>query len=185
MPALRVEGKCAVVVAHPDDETLWAGALLAHYGERFDVICCTIPRKEPVRAWKFFDVSRLLGFHPRLWPMLEPVNATQPIVHLGQIDISGYDLIVTHNEAGEYGHLHHQQVHHWVMDQANGAQVACFGYGLEGEPVGLGESDHEEKMMALQCYDHASALSDEPKYLELMRRYYPTGLGEETYRVMR
>ena len=175
---MKIGKKNAVIVAHPDDESLWAGSLLADRGPEFDVIVCSIPRREPERAWKFFDVAKLLGFHPRVYPVLEPSGANFPMTHLHNIDIWGYDLIVTHNEKGEYGHLHHRQVHDWVKREAKG-EIAYFGYGIEGEE--LSHQNLEVKQQAIQCYDHPSALTDEPKYIELMRRYYPDGLTAETY----
>ena len=93
----------AVVVAHPDDETLWASSQC----EGADVICCTVPYRDPERAIKFFEAVRILGGYPILIPFQESIG--EPIPHLREVDLSRYDTVVTHNADGEYGHLHHIQ----------------------------------------------------------------------------
>ena len=175
--------KNVVVVAHPDDESLWAGGLLSNYGHFFDVICCTIPRREPERAQKFLDVARFLKFRPVLIPHQEPESPRHPIGHLALVDVTGYDLVVTHNKKGEYGHPHHMQVHRHVREHAEG-KVLNFGYGVGGEPLMLENGAAARKLEAIKMYDHESAVAGVPKHEELMKRYYPAGLGVETYVVL-
>jgi hypothetical protein len=51
--------------------------------------------------------------------------------------ISQYDMLLTHNAVGEYGHKHHIAVHH-AMKQT-GRPMRVFGYGLttDGHSVDL------------------------------------------------
>src|SRR6266705_2571148 len=96
----------ALVVAHCDDESLWFGGLLAAEPGDWTIIACSIPRTDPIRAWKFFDACEVLGAKPRLLPFVE----SGPLELLGntdRLDLAGFDQIVTHNVVGEYGHRHH------------------------------------------------------------------------------
>src|SRR5687767_15907439 len=102
-----------IVVAHPDDETLWASSLpIKHRDKRWTIICCSVPRHDSIRAYKFFDACEVLGATPRLVPATES-PPDKALSHLDVIDLSKFDCIVTHNELGEYGHLHHQNVHEY------------------------------------------------------------------------
>lgn len=163
----------ALVVAHPDDEVLWAGGLLARYGERITVICCSIPRSDPIRAWKFFDVCDVLGAKARLIPFVEalPGDALQ---NLGALDLSVFDLIVTHNDVGEYGHAHHRTLHRFVKERW-GDKAATFGHrpGGHGTKVLYLTADEQAlKLRALQCYDHISPNDGgKPKWQALLDRY--------------
>lgn len=158
-----------VVVAHPDDEVMWAGGLLARYGDRFTVICCSIPARDPVRAWKFFDACEVLGAKARLLPFQEQPPA--PLAHLDLLDLSGFDLIVTHNEAGEYGNPHHSQINRHIMARWPD-KTATFGWPSGGDTVlNLTEAEQEKRMAALRCYDHVSPSDGRPKWEALLARY--------------
>ena len=161
-----------VVVAHSDDEVLWSGGLLARYGEKFTVICCSIPRADPVRAWKFFEACDIFGAKPRLIPFTEtPVQTA--LDNLGLLDLSGFDCVVTHNREGEYGHHHHRTLHSFVMKQWQD-KTATFGWSPErrGDIVlHLTAQEQAKKIAALRCYDHTSPRDQKPKWEALLERY--------------
>lgn len=124
-------GRWALVVAHPDDESMWFGGLLLTHPGNWTVICCSIPRIDPVRAWKFFDACASLNATPRLIPFPEP-EPSQDLhqIMLDLLDLHQFDLVVTHNEVGEYGHRHHRNVHHRVVDTFPGP-ILCSGIGMD------------------------------------------------------
>lgn len=170
----------AVVVAHPDDETLWAGVLISSNKGAFDVICCTVPRRDPDRAIRFAYAVKELGGYPVLVPFVEP-NPDRDIQHLDAVDLSPYDLIVTHNSKGEYGHLHHRNVHDYVRD-SRARRIFTFGYG-GGEHEIVNEGDDKER--ALRCYDHKSpADGGVPKWQALLNKY-PVDLHKEFFNAIR
>jgi len=171
-----------VVACHPDDEVLWAGGMLARYADRFTVICCSIPRSDPIRAWKFFDVCDVLGVKARLLPFTES-EPNEGLQHLGVLDLSGFDLIVTHNRVGEYGHAHHRQMNRFIWERW-GTKTATFGYRPDGRGsivLHLTADEQAKKQAALRCYDHVSPHDGgKPKWQALLDRYKPD-LRVETF----
>ncbi len=161
-----------LVVAHPDDETLWCGGLLLRYHTNFQVICCSIPRRDPIRAWKFYDACHRLAIRrARILPVIEP-DASSNFDHLSMLDLSEFDCIVTHNAVGEYGHKQHVSVHEYVRSRWADRMIS-IGYGLPpGETkVVLTAEESRRKQLALQCYDHTSSSDRKPKWEALLQRY--------------
>jgi len=166
-------GQGAVIVAHPDDECLWASAVFG-CKPGTHAICCTIPRKDPERIAWFALACAELGAVPLVVPVVEPA-ADEPLDHLSllQLEDMKYDWVVTHNERGEYGHRHHQDVHWYVRDHApRGARVFAFGYGLPAEgPRITMHVDMDFKLRALRKYNHTSKTDTAPKWQALLSRY--------------
>ena len=163
-----------VVTAHPDDEILWAGGFLIR-NPGTTVICCSVPRHDSIRAWKFFDACYALDAKPRLLPSTES-SPDQLLTHLESIDLSQYDLIVTHNSEGEYGHLHHQCVHEYVVSNWKDKKIQTFGYRKNGEgkiKIHLNPEECERKLQALKKYDHIWPYNGNniPKWEALLHRY--------------
>lgn len=186
----------AIVVAHPDDETLWCGGLMARFPRRWTVICCSIPRTDPIRAWKFFAACEFLGATARLLPFTEP-GPDEPLGNLEALDLAGFDCIVTHNEVGEYGHRHHRDVHAHVLARAADRAVA-IGYRVPARPVAndrcaetcvlrLSDPDFWRKREALARYDHVAPHDNgRPKSRALLDRYGAIfDLSVETYERIR
>ena len=172
-----------VVTAHPDDETLWCGGLLARYGG-WTVICCSIPRTDPIRAYKFFAACEVLDAKGRLLPFVES-NPHEPLQNLDALDLSGFDCVVTHNEVGEYGHRHHLTLHQHIAQRWPDKMVT-IGYGTTSRPssqtITLTPYDIQRKHAALRCYDHISPSDGKPKWQALLERYGSMfDLNIETY----
>jgi LmbE family N-acetylglucosaminyl deacetylase len=142
-----------VVVAHPDDEVLWGAGLMLRYPHReWTVICCSIPRLDLVRAYKFFASCERLGARGRLLPFCESAI----MAGLKYLDLAGFDCIVTHNAAGEYGHAQHRLIHKYVVKK-NAQPIITFGANRTGRGAFVLRLTKEElirKMAALRCYDH-------------------------------
>lgn len=145
----------AIIVAHPDDETLWCGGLMLRYPGNWTVICCSIPTRDAIRAWKFFQACETLGARGRVYPYIE--TRGKPLSELAHIDLREFTFVATHNEVGEYGHEHHKQINQYVFNTFSGPMLK-FGYGCERKDddliVDLTDAEYEQKIKALKSYDH-------------------------------
>lgn len=177
--------RSVLVVAHPDDEALWFGGLLAAEPGDWTVVCCSIPQSDPERAWKFFDSCRILGAVPRLVPYAERGRELPP-QHLVLLDdiLGGFDRIVTHSSAGEYGHSAHVALNRTIVGRWPGQSIAgCYGKAQGPRRLALTPQQLAIKMAALRAYDHcAPADGGKPKWQALIDRYGGEfDLGVESY----
>ncbi|MDO9529802.1 MAG: hypothetical protein Q7J27_11695 [Syntrophales bacterium] len=131
---------CAVIVAHPDDETLWAGGLmLMHPQARWTVV--TICRKsDPDRAPKFFRAIAEFNASGSMGdlddgPEQKPLhNALVQNTIMELLPSDRYDLIITHSGTGEYTrHLRHEETAQavlklWKSDKLRAGQLWSFAY---------------------------------------------------------
>jgi LmbE family N-acetylglucosaminyl deacetylase len=175
---IEVGQRPAVIVAHPDDECLFAaGLVLRNWAKPWTIICCSIPRRDPIRAWKFFDACEVLGAKGRLLPSQES-EPSEPLCGLPQVGLlEEFDCIVTHNQWGEYGHTHHQQVARHFADAAGQRRLITFGYRKDGrgaESIELNERERQLKAQAMRCYNHVLPYEqwEWPKWRALEHRYY-------------
>jgi len=171
--------KKLVLVAHPDDETLWAGGWIIQ-NPGCDVVCCSIPRREPMRAYEFFEAVRTLGGYPKLMPFVEP-GPSEPL-KIKFPDICDYDVICTHSKKGEYGHVHHMNVHDFVAERLTKNQrCLTFGYGKGASVLMLDTVTYKTKMKALACYK--THMGTQTKCEALKKRYPICTKTEETFNV--
>ena len=112
-PAKRV----AVIVAHPDDETLWAGGLLLRHPE-WEVFILTLNhRTDPVRAPRFHRALERYGAAGDMGDLLDggregalPEGLVERTI-LRLLPSRAFDRIVTHSPKGEYTeHVMHDEV---------------------------------------------------------------------------
>ncbi len=123
--------KCAVIVAHPDDETLWAGGLILMHPD-VDWTIVTICRKSDTdRAPKFFRVLEKLnaeGFMADLDDGPEQTPLDQTELHetiMKLLPSDKFDLIITHSPSGEYTrHLRHEETAAAVLDLCKGRKLS-------------------------------------------------------------
>ena len=132
--------KVAVIVAHPDDETLWAGGtILSHPSWRFFIVSlCRGNDNE--RAPKFYSALKVLnskGIMGNLddGPDQRPLDENE----LGQtildlLPVKHFDLIITHNPSGEYTrHIRHEEVSAaviklWHANKITAHELWTFAY---------------------------------------------------------
>lgn len=108
--------RAAVIVAHPDDEVLWAGGTIIarpHWKWHIIALC---RRSDPDRAPKFAKVLGELGASGSLGDLddgpdqhpLGDQDVDQAI--LGLLPNDPYDLVLTHGPCGEYTrHRRHEE----------------------------------------------------------------------------
>jgi hypothetical protein len=94
----------AVIHAHPDDELLFAGGLMAHYPEwTWTLVSLTTNGQ----ASRYPGV--VLG-HDDVWRLLTMAEYREWKTSLAGLGLAP-DVVFTHNALGEYGHPHHMTVH--------------------------------------------------------------------------
>lgn len=103
-----------MVVAHPDDESLFGGAQLVLFRGR-KVVCVT-NGDNPIRRKEFEIVMKKTGSDYEIWDYPDeqytPLDENRLRSDLERIvSEQKWDKIVTHSRMGEYGHMHHIQVH--------------------------------------------------------------------------
>jgi len=109
-----------VIVAHPDDETLWMGGTLIRNKKKWETkIVCLTRKSDPDRYPKFKKVMSTLGVKGYIYN-LDDKNLETPlnqdlILKILKKFSDKYDLIFTHNVNGEYGHTRHKDTHEAVI----------------------------------------------------------------------
>jgi LmbE family N-acetylglucosaminyl deacetylase len=129
--ALGPRPRAAVVVAHPDDETLWCGGYILTHPE-FDWRIVTLCRaSDPDRAPKFHRVLEQLGAAGEMANLDdEPAQLPIPIEDVektitGLLTGISYSLILTHGPKGEYTRHHrHEECSRSVVQLWQSSRIA-------------------------------------------------------------
>lgn len=132
--SINTEAKKLMIVAHPDDETLWGSHAL--YRDKYLVVCVTCG----VRHDRVIEFKEVMSFAKDDYMMLgfpDLVNGKKSDWknELGEInkqlkkiiDSKDWEIIVTHNPEGEYGHIHHKMLSQVVTTHADYSILYYFG----------------------------------------------------------
>jgi len=122
----------ALIVAHPDDETLWAGGtILSHPAWTFFIVCLS-RKSDTDRAPKFYQALKVLKSEGIMGdlddgPYQEPLDETVvEDVIMELLPKKHFDLIISHNPSGEYTrHLRHEEVSKAVIKLWNTGKIAA------------------------------------------------------------
>jgi len=122
----------AVIVAHPDDETLWAGGtILSHPSWNWYIIAlCRASDRD--RAPKFFQTLKLLGAKGFMGdlddgPEQKPLDEKE-VEHaiLQLLPSMHFDLIISHNPNGEYTrHVRHEEISKAVITLWHAGKISA------------------------------------------------------------
>lgn len=112
-----------MIVAHPDDETLWGFKELQTHNCL--VVCVTcgsnkVREDEIERVLKFTDdklislgyTDKFLGHRSRWEHEYKRIESDLERI----MNLKDWKRIVTHNAEGEYGHIHHKMIHEMLLD---------------------------------------------------------------------
>ena len=128
----KIAKSVAVIVAHPDDETLWTGGtILSHPSWQWFIVC--LCRGSDIdRAPRFYNALKVfkaegiigdLDDGPEQKP-LRTVTVEDAIMELLPSD--RYDLVLTHGLWGEYtSHRRHEEVAKAVMALRESGQLSA------------------------------------------------------------
>ena len=130
----------AVIVAHPDDETLWAGGTILSHPSWNCFIISLCRGNDEERAPKFYKAIKVLKSEGNMGDLddgpeqnpLDEEEVEQTILNL--LPEKHYDLIISHNPNGEYTrHLRHEEVSKsvinlWNNGKINADELRTFAY---------------------------------------------------------
>lgn len=132
------KAKKLMIVAHPDDEALWGGLHLLE--DKYYVVCLTNGNNS-VRVPEFYKVLEatgndgiILSYPDKVFFRRDNWNFVSDRI-LSDIervvDAGDWELIVTHNPSGEYGHEHHIKTSGMVTDicEKKGKTDKLFYFG--------------------------------------------------------
>jgi len=112
----------ALIVAHPDDETLWAGGTILNHPFWKCFIVCLCRGSDKERAPKFFETLKILNAGGIMGDLddgpeqnpLDENDVEKAIMKL--LPSTPFDLIITHNSTGEYTkHRRHEETNKAVL----------------------------------------------------------------------
>ena len=130
----------AIVVAHPDDETLWVGGTLLAHPEWDSFVVCLCRKSDAERSAKFYHAMKDLASYgimgdlddgPHQHPLKES-ELESTILKL--LPPRHYDLVLTHDLSGEYTrHLRHEEVSKavirlWQSGKIDASELWTFAY---------------------------------------------------------
>jgi LmbE family N-acetylglucosaminyl deacetylase len=130
----------AIIVAHPDDETLWAGGTILNHPEWHCFILSLCRASDTNRAPKFYSALKILGADGNMTdlddgPLQEPLafDIVSRAILEGLPALS-YDLIISHDPKGEYTrHLRHEEtgdavIRLWCSEKISASELWTFAY---------------------------------------------------------
>lgn len=132
--------KVAVIVAHPDDETLWSGGTILMHPSYNWLIISLSRKKDQDRAPKFYKAVELfqakgimgtMDDGPEQFP-LEEATIEKMILELLPKDY--FDVLITHDPQGEYTrHRRHEEVSRaviklWYYGKIHAGELWTFAY---------------------------------------------------------
>ena len=130
----------AIIVAHPDDETLWAGGTILSNPSWKCFIVCMSRQHDTERATKFYKVLKILKADGVMGdlddgPDQKPLNGNEvQQVVLDLLPTGHYDLVISHNPSGEYTrHIRHEDVSKavinlWHSGKISASELHLFAY---------------------------------------------------------
>tara|TARA_R110001592_G_scaffold325701_1_gene605924 strand:- start:408 stop:1004 length:597 start_codon:yes stop_codon:yes gene_type:complete len=120
---------CLMIVAHADDECIFAGDYLIESEYSWDILCVVVPDSLSLFRIKMF-LEKLPNYLRVKTSMLSYEDTRQHPIKgnifkdlLRKIAEKEWKKIVTHGPTGEYGHPHHIQVHKEVVNIAKALNI--------------------------------------------------------------
>jgi LmbE family N-acetylglucosaminyl deacetylase len=136
----KIPKSVAVIVAHPDDETLWAGGTILSHPSWNWFIVCLCRKSDMERATKFYKTLKILKSEGIMGDLddgpdqnpLDEKDVERVIMQL--LPPAHFDLIISHNPSGEYTrHIRHEEaskavIKLWYAGKISTNELWTFAY---------------------------------------------------------
>jgi len=131
---LKKSGKAtktvALIVAHPDDETLWAGGTILNHPSWKWFVVCLCRKNDADRAPRFYNALKILKSEGCMGdlddgPEQKPLDENEiERVILGLLPPWHFDLLISHSPTGEYTrHIRHEETGRAVIKLWHSAKL--------------------------------------------------------------
>ena len=157
-----------MIVAHPDDELLWGGSALID--DNYLVVCitCGVKRNRVIEFKRVMHETKdsyiMLGYPDKTdgkrdnWEKITK-DLTSDLKHI--IEYKDWDMVVTHNPLGEYGHIHHSMTSNIVTNLTLKNKLYYFGKYYNEEDIKdsalkIKEENLEKKKELVKLYSSQS-----------------------------
>ena len=141
---IKNQKSVALIVAHPDDETLWAGGTILSHPSWKCFVVCLCRKSDEERATKFQKALAILGSEGIMGdmddgPSQEPLDEDEVERTItGLLPHKHFNLIITHNPTGEYKrHIRHEETSRaviklWFAGKISANELWTFAYKEDG-----------------------------------------------------
>ncbi len=157
--------KNLMIVAHPDDESIFGAGLILEDPTSWKIISMT-GATDSTRVNEFMDAVKELGVEKaEVWSNTDSLTEEfdpQIASELKAEFSKGYEKIVTHGSDGEYGHVQHKSLHN-IIKNINPNNLHFFALG----DTPLSEDIYAKKQLVLEHYK--SQVTDLPGFHEYLR----------------
>jgi LmbE family N-acetylglucosaminyl deacetylase len=128
-----IKKSVALIVAHPDDETLWSGGTILSHPLWQCFIVCLCRKNDADRSRKFRKALEILqsdGIMGDLDDGPEQLPLDENVIEeeiLSLLPSRQFDLVITHNPGGEYTrHRRHEETGKAVQSLWNNGKIAAI-----------------------------------------------------------
>lgn len=130
---MQKKKKVLVIVAHPDDETIWMGGTIYENTiekDNWNLTVISLCRKDDEeRSEKFKKVCEYFKAKCFMSDLedekLNPAPVSEIVNRILKFTEKNYDCIFTHGENGEYGHIRHKEANKAVREMLGSKLLSC------------------------------------------------------------